>query len=96
MARGCPVTVQSLSCVAGAWIFGLSNTNSVVATAAQVAQQSTHSRGLTGFMTVVRLEPEAVENGPMNGETVVVHSAMRGAVVEVEEGVGRGVFGGTR
>ena len=53
-------------------------------------------------MTVVCLEPEAVENGRMNGDTLVVHRAMRGAVVgseggdvEVEGGVGHGVFDGT-
>ena len=37
-------------------------------------------------MTVICLEPEAVENGPMNGGTLVVHRAMRGAAVGTEGG----------
>ena len=69
---------------------------------AQVVQQSRRRRGLTGFMIVVCLEPEAVGNGTMSGGALVVHRAMRGAVVEtksgdveVEGGVGPGVYDGT-
>ena len=83
-------------------MFRLSDTNSSVPAVAQVVQQSRRRRGLTGFMIVVCLEPEAVDNGPMNGGALVVHRAMRGAVVgseggdvEVEGGVGPGVYDGT-
>ena len=63
-----------------------SGTNSSVPAVAQVVQQSTRSRRLTGFMTVVCLETEAVGNGTMNGDTLVVHRAMREAVVGSEGG----------
>ena len=53
-------------------------------------------------MAVVCLELEAVENGARNGATLVLHPAMRGAVVgveggdvEVEGGVDHGVYDGT-
>ena len=66
------------------WIFRLSDTNSGVPAVAQVDQQRKRRRGLTGFMTVVCLEPEAVDNGPVDGGALVVHRAMRGAVVGSE------------
>ena len=54
-------------------------------------------------MIVVCLEPEAVDNGPMNGGALVVRRATRGAVVgseggdvEVEGGVRPGVYDGTK
>ena len=53
-------------------------------------------------MIVVCLEPEAVGNGTMNGGALVVHRAVRGAVVDseggdvdVEGGVGPGGYDGT-
>ena len=37
-------------------------------------------------MTVVCLEPEAVGNGPMNGDALAAHRAMRGGVMGTEGG----------
>ena len=65
------------------WIFRLFDTNSIVPSVAQVVQQSKRRRELIGFMIVVCLKMEAVDDGPRWGATLVMHRAMKGAVVGV-------------
>ena len=66
------------------WILRFSDTDSSVSPTALGVQQDPCQRELARFMLNVCFEPEAVGNRTMKGAPLMVHRAMRGAVVGTE------------